>query len=177
MDSVSRPRPPARRTRLPNSLMTCQPCVYVKNRLINLLNFGTLCIFSSEGYTVSKVSLFQTPSWLRSPRDPLRIWKLKRLNCQKRNFTDREPTVTPQLTIALIILLVLTRSVVPMMSHPCICIRNFQYNWSELYPDHPTSRVEFADIGCGYGGLLMQLSPMFPSTLMIGQWNLIKDDN
>merc|ERR1712244_206824 len=24
------------------------------------------------------------------------------------------------------------------------------------------------DIGCGYGGLLMQLSPMFPDTLMIG---------
>ena len=112
MDSVSRPRPPARRTRLPNSLMTCQPCVYVKNRLINLLNFGTLCIFSSDGFTVSKVSLFQTPSWLRSPRDPLRIWKLKRRNCPKRNFTDKELTVTPQLTIALIILSVLTRSVV-----------------------------------------------------------------
>ena len=64
----------------------------------------------------------------------------------------------------------------PMSSHPCICISNFQYNWSELYPDHPTSRVEFADIGCGYGGLLMQLSPMFPSTLMIGQWNRINDN-
>ena len=29
-------------------------------------------------------------------------------------------------------------------------------------------RVEFADIGCGYGGLLVQLSPMFPQTLMLG---------
>ena len=43
-----------------------------------------------------------------------------------------------------------------------------QCDWSELYPDHPNSRVEFADIGCGYGGLLVQLSPMFPTTLMIG---------
>lgn len=31
-----------------------------------------------------------------------------------------------------------------------------------------TSRVEFADIGCGYGGLLVDLSPMFPDTLMVG---------
>ncbi|XP_031572366.1 tRNA (guanine-N(7)-)-methyltransferase-like [Actinia tenebrosa] len=29
-------------------------------------------------------------------------------------------------------------------------------------------RVEFADIGCGYGGLLVQLSPLFPKTLMLG---------
>ncbi|KAK3743849.1 hypothetical protein QZH41_011843 [Actinostola sp. cb2023] len=29
-------------------------------------------------------------------------------------------------------------------------------------------RVEFADIGCGYGGLLVQLSPVFPKTLMLG---------
>ena len=42
------------------------------------------------------------------------------------------------------------------------------YDWSHLYPDHPDGRVEFADIGCGYGGLLVQLSPMFPQTLMIG---------
>jgi tRNA (guanine-N7-)-methyltransferase len=28
--------------------------------------------------------------------------------------------------------------------------------------------IEFADIGCGYGGLLMRLSPMFPDTLMLG---------
>ena len=41
-------------------------------------------------------------------------------------------------------------------------------DWSSLYPQHPTGVVEFADIGCGYGGLLMQLSPMFPDTLMIG---------
>ncbi|KAJ2536482.1 tRNA (guanine-N(7)-)-methyltransferase (tRNA(m7G46)-methyltransferase) [Coemansia sp. RSA 1933] len=30
------------------------------------------------------------------------------------------------------------------------------------------ARVEFADIGCGYGGLLVALSPLFPNTLMVG---------
>ncbi|KAJ9124381.1 hypothetical protein QFC22_001181 [Naganishia vaughanmartiniae] len=29
-------------------------------------------------------------------------------------------------------------------------------------------RVEFADIGCGFGGLLTALSPQFPDTLMLG---------
>ncbi|KAJ2782260.1 tRNA (guanine-N(7)-)-methyltransferase (tRNA(m7G46)-methyltransferase) [Coemansia javaensis] len=31
-----------------------------------------------------------------------------------------------------------------------------------------TARVEFADIGCGYGGLLVALAPLYPSTLMVG---------
>jgi len=43
-----------------------------------------------------------------------------------------------------------------------------EYDWSSLYPAHPDGRVEFADVGCGYGGLLVQLSPMFPRQLMIG---------
>ncbi|KAJ8298979.1 hypothetical protein KUTeg_023039 [Tegillarca granosa] len=30
------------------------------------------------------------------------------------------------------------------------------------------NKVEFADIGCGYGGLLIELSPLFPDTLMVG---------
>ncbi|MCO5568039.1 hypothetical protein L7F22_021735 [Adiantum nelumboides] len=29
-------------------------------------------------------------------------------------------------------------------------------------------KVRFADIGCGFGGLLVKLSPMFPNTLMVG---------
>ena len=54
-------------------------------------------------------------------------------------------------------------------------------NWSSLYPDYfsknegdskedsvPHKRVEFADIGCGYGGLLVTLSPMFPDNLILG---------
>eukprot|EP00088_Acartia_fossae_P004185 TRINITY_DN1177_c0_g1_i5.p1 TRINITY_DN1177_c0_g1~~TRINITY_DN1177_c0_g1_i5.p1 ORF type:complete len:276 (-),score=55.92 TRINITY_DN1177_c0_g1_i5:300-1082(-) len=45
-----------------------------------------------------------------------------------------------------------------------------QMDWSKEYSDDMTAdrRVEFADIGCGYGGLLVQLSPMFPQTLMLG---------
>jgi tRNA (guanine-N7-)-methyltransferase len=30
------------------------------------------------------------------------------------------------------------------------------------------AQVTFADVGCGYGGLLMELSPLFPEKLMIG---------
>ncbi|XP_063300849.1 tRNA (guanine-N(7)-)-methyltransferase [Pelobates fuscus] len=78
----------------------------------------------------------------------------------------------------------------PMADH------TFQYpvkpelmDWSEYYPEFfkPLSsdcrhddvkdlteekmkehQVEFADIGCGYGGLLVELSPLFPNTLMLG---------
>jgi len=32
-----------------------------------------------------------------------------------------------------------------------------------------TKEVEIADIGCGFGGLLVALSPLFPETLMLGQ--------
>ena len=62
------------------------------------------------------------------------------------------------------------------------------YDWTELYPilnhvncpqilspkSNPehlpplTSQVRFLDIGCGYGGLLMSLGPLFPQTLMLG---------
>lgn len=42
-------------------------------------------------------------------------------------------------------------------------------DWSLLYGDYAAGRqVEFADIGCGYGGLLMKLSPLFPDVLMLG---------
>ncbi|XP_043258198.1 tRNA (guanine-N(7)-)-methyltransferase isoform X1 [Colletes latitarsis] len=54
-------------------------------------------------------------------------------------------------------------------------------NWSSLYPlyfsntevkseenDSQQKCVEFADIGCGYGGLLVTLSPMFPNNLILG---------
>jgi tRNA (guanine-N7-)-methyltransferase len=33
---------------------------------------------------------------------------------------------------------------------------------------HETSLVEFVDIGCGYGGLLVSLSTLFPDKLMLG---------
>uniref|UniRef100_A0A0K0DF25 tRNA (guanine-N(7)-)-methyltransferase n=1 Tax=Angiostrongylus cantonensis TaxID=6313 RepID=A0A0K0DF25_ANGCA len=42
-------------------------------------------------------------------------------------------------------------------------------NWVKLFGDLARNRhVEFADIGCGYGGLLMNLSPLFPETLIVG---------
>ncbi|CAC5375093.1 trmB [Mytilus coruscus] len=48
-------------------------------------------------------------------------------------------------------------------------------DWSDIYPQFSSKNggddnklVEFADIGCGYGGLLVDLSPMFPDTLMVG---------
>jgi tRNA (guanine-N7-)-methyltransferase len=32
-----------------------------------------------------------------------------------------------------------------------------------------TKDVEIADIGCGFGGLLIALSPVLPDTLMVGK--------
>lgn len=32
----------------------------------------------------------------------------------------------------------------------------------------PQKEVEWADVGCGFGGLLMALAPQFPDTLMLG---------
>jgi tRNA (guanine-N7-)-methyltransferase len=46
--------------------------------------------------------------------------------------------------------------------------------WSTHYPAFTTqlsnseSQVEVADIGCGFGGLLVALSPVFPNALMVG---------
>ncbi|XP_015605439.1 tRNA (guanine-N(7)-)-methyltransferase [Cephus cinctus] len=54
-----------------------------------------------------------------------------------------------------------------------------EMDWSSLYPefflttesqneDVSTKKVEFADVGCGYGGLLVTLSSMFPDHLIVG---------
>ncbi|XP_018580789.1 tRNA (guanine-N(7)-)-methyltransferase [Scleropages formosus] len=57
-----------------------------------------------------------------------------------------------------------------------------EMDWSQLYPQffsapsqscaesasEAAARVEFADIGCGYGGLLVELSPLFPDKLILG---------
>lgn len=32
----------------------------------------------------------------------------------------------------------------------------------------PKLQVRFADVGCGFGGLLFKLSPLYPDTLMVG---------
>ncbi|XP_065072268.1 tRNA (guanine-N(7)-)-methyltransferase B-like [Rhopilema esculentum] len=65
-----------------------------------------------------------------------------------------------------------------------LCPENM--DWGKYYPHYFTDknsladepvlkrlktsekRVEFADIGCGYGGLLVDLATMFPDTLMLG---------
>merc|ERR1711969_516436 len=57
-------------------------------------------------------------------------------------------------------------------------------DWSEHYPAYfaaggaaggdgraqgqAAKRVEIADVGCGFGGLLVGLAPLFPDTLMLG---------
>lgn len=44
-------------------------------------------------------------------------------------------------------------------------------NWSKFYPErfeNATPEVEFLDVGCGYGGLLITLSKMFSETLILG---------
>lgn len=43
-------------------------------------------------------------------------------------------------------------------------------DWSQHYPAFSGSEKypEFADIGCGFGGLLITLSPLFPDKLMLG---------
>ncbi|KAI4899087.1 hypothetical protein NFI96_022011 [Prochilodus magdalenae] len=57
-----------------------------------------------------------------------------------------------------------------------------EMDWSQLYPQYFSppqgeggtesekgqAQVEFADIGCGYGGLLVELSPLFPDRLILG---------
>jgi tRNA (guanine-N7-)-methyltransferase len=31
--------------------------------------------------------------------------------------------------------------------------------------------VEFADVGCGFGGLLVAMAPLFPEKLMLGKYS------
>ncbi|KAJ0180593.1 hypothetical protein K1T71_003997 [Dendrolimus kikuchii] len=46
------------------------------------------------------------------------------------------------------------------------------FDWSVLYPALKETlnpkQVEFLDVGCGYGGLLVTLSPMYPDSYMLG---------
>lgn len=55
-------------------------------------------------------------------------------------------------------------------------VRPQDMDWSVLFSNEPSDTVhpEFADIGCGYGGLLIALSPMFPRTRMVGMEIRIK---
>jgi tRNA (guanine-N7-)-methyltransferase len=44
-------------------------------------------------------------------------------------------------------------------------------DWTSHFPAFAgTGKTpEFADVGCGFGGLLIALAPMFPDVLMLGQ--------
>lgn len=44
-------------------------------------------------------------------------------------------------------------------------------DWAEHFQNHPgnAKAPEFADIGCGFGGLLVALAPLFPESLMLGK--------
>lgn len=48
-------------------------------------------------------------------------------------------------------------------------------DWTAHYPDRVDEKtgqlkspVRFADVGCGFGGLLISLAPMFPDTQILG---------
>ncbi|CAI5759225.1 unnamed protein product [Candida verbasci] len=48
-------------------------------------------------------------------------------------------------------------------------INSDSMDWKQLYPqNYPNYQVEIADIGCGYGGLMIQLGPEFPNSLILG---------
>ena len=56
-------------------------------------------------------------------------------------------------------------------------------DWTSHFPAFMGTKKtpEFADVGCGFGGLLISLSPLFPDVLMLGQCfvftqSLIKTD-
>ncbi|KAL7079019.1 hypothetical protein ACQ4LE_001617 [Meloidogyne hapla] len=58
----------------------------------------------------------------------------------------------------------------PMSDHDLVYpISPKKMNWSELFSSPANNCLpQFADIGCGYGGLLVRLSPMFPDIMMVG---------
>jgi len=41
-------------------------------------------------------------------------------------------------------------------------------NWIKHYPNIGSNQIEFADIGCGYGGFLVTLGELFPDKYSIG---------
>jgi len=45
-----------------------------------------------------------------------------------------------------------------------------EVDWDTHYPAFAASgkKPEFADVGCGFGGLLITLAPLYPDTLMLG---------
>lgn len=48
------------------------------------------------------------------------------------------------------------------------CEVDYSLHYPEVVKVDPCKRIEFADVGCGFGGLLIALAPLFPDNLMIG---------
>ncbi|KAI9462157.1 putative methyltransferase [Russula earlei] len=48
-----------------------------------------------------------------------------------------------------------------------------EIDWDTHYPAFAGSgeKPEFADVGCGFGGLLIALAPLYPDTLMLGTYH------
>src|SRR5215468_10517252 len=42
------------------------------------------------------------------------------------------------------------------------------FDWHYLFPDAHNKKADILDIGCGYGGLLINLSTIFPESLILG---------
>jgi tRNA (guanine-N7-)-methyltransferase len=73
-------------------------------------------------------------------------------------------------------------TITPRLCHPSLLIarrplRPDAYDWESHYPEafakaeaanEPKPLVRIADIGCGFGGLLVRLSPLFPDRLAVG---------
>nr|GLL39399.1 tRNA (guanine-N(7)-)-methyltransferase [Ipomoea trifida] len=55
-------------------------------------------------------------------------------------------------------------------SHFPVPISPAQVDYASHYPklSDGSKKIEFADIGCGFGGLLIALSSLFPDTIMVG---------
>ncbi|CCW68999.1 unnamed protein product [Phytomonas sp. Hart1] len=52
-------------------------------------------------------------------------------------------------------------------SHPDNPI-SFQENFPKFFPNMPNPVVEFVDVGCAFGGMLFELSTLFPEVCMLG---------
>lgn len=50
-------------------------------------------------------------------------------------------------------------------------------NWGELYPEIGNNKIEFLDIGCGYGGFLISLGEIFPEKISLGMEIRVKVSN
>lgn len=47
---------------------------------------------------------------------------------------------------------------------------DYAHHYPQLFPssDQKAKKIEFADVGCGFGGLLISLATLYPETIMIG---------